>query len=100
MYDIINREAEVTHLRRRLRLLWKTFCGLLCLGTVISTVATVLATIELRRHLGRWYFALPLAVHLVFDAIAALVPLLAAKGDGESEPPPRVPTSQVRHLWW
>eukprot|EP00752_Nemacystus_decipiens_P014344 g12761.t1 len=89
------REAEATALRRRLRLLWKTLCGLLCLGTTVSTAVTVLAAIELRRHLGRSFFALPLSVHLLLDALMALTPLLAARADGEGEPPPPVPTSQV-----
>ena len=91
-----NREAESTALRRRLRLLWKTLCGLLCLGTTVSTIVTVVAAVELRRHLGRSFFALPLSVHLLLDALMALTPLLAARADGEGEPPPPVPTSQVR----
>eukprot|EP00903_Cladosiphon_okamuranus_P006432 g6293.t1 len=89
------REAESTALRRRLRLLWKTLCGLLCLGTAVSTAVTLVAAIELRRHLGRSFFALPLSVHLLLDALMALTPLLAARSDGEGEPPPPVPTSQV-----
>ncbi|CAM9371971.1 unnamed protein product [Pylaiella littoralis] len=89
------REAESTTLRRRLRLLWKTLCGLLCLGTAVSTAVTLVAAIELRRHLGRSFFALPLSVHLLLDALLALTPLLAARGDGEGDPPPPIPTSQV-----
>lgn len=89
------REAESTTLRRRLRLLWKTLCGLLCLGTAVSAVVTLVAAIELRRHLGRSFFALPLSVHLLLDSLLALSPLLAARGDGEGKPPPPIPTSQV-----
>lgn len=92
-----NRDEECSFLRRRLRLLWKTLCGLLCLGTVTSTVATILAAIELRRHLGRFFFVLPLALHLLLDTLAGFAPLLAAKGDGEGRPPPQVPTSQVNN---
>ncbi|CAM9832707.1 unnamed protein product, partial [Ectocarpus sp. 13 AM-2016] len=89
------RETQSTLLRRHLRLLWKTLCGLLCLGTAVSAAVTLVAAIELRRHLGRSFFALPLAVHLLLDALLALIPLLVARGDGEGEPPPPVPTSQV-----
>ncbi|CAM9145677.1 unnamed protein product, partial [Scytosiphon promiscuus] len=89
------REAESTALRRRLRLLWKTMCGLLCVGTAISTAVTLVVAVELRRHLGRSFFALPLSAHLLLDALIALIPLLVARGDGEGEPPPPVPTSQV-----
>ncbi|CAN0041901.1 unnamed protein product, partial [Laminaria digitata] len=89
------REVEMSFLRRRLRLLWKTLCGLLCLGTAISATATVIATVELCRHLGRTFFALPLAFHFLLDALAALAPLLAARRDAEGEPPPPVPTTQV-----
>lgn len=95
---INDREAESTALRRRLRLLWKTLCGLLCLGTAVSTVVTVVAAVELRRHLGRSFFSLPLSVHLLLDALVALAPLLAARVDGQGEPPPLVPTSQVLRL--
>lgn len=91
-----HREAESTTLRRHLRLLWKALCGLLCLGTAVSAAVTVVAAVELRRHLGRSFLSLPLSVHLLLDALLALAPLLAAEGDGEGEPPPPVPTSQVR----
>lgn len=70
-------------------------CGLLCLGTAVSAAVTLVAAIELRRHLGRSFFALPLSVHLLLDALLALTPLLVARGDGEGEPPPPIPTSQV-----
>ncbi|CBJ27425.1 conserved unknown protein [Ectocarpus siliculosus] len=89
------RETQSALLRRHLRLLWKTLCGLLCLGAVVSAAVTLVAAIELRRHLGRSFFALPLAVHLLLDALLALIPLLVARGDGEGEPPPPGPTSQV-----
>ena len=99
LFVVFRREGEASRLRRQLRLLWKTLCVLLLVGVLISAFATLLATVELRRHLGRMFFALPLMLHLLLDAIAALAPLLAAENDGQGEPPPPRPTSQVRRVY-
>lgn len=91
----LRRALKASRLRRRLRLLWKTLVALLALGTVLSAVLSILATVELTRHLGRLLFAMPLAVHMLLDSVVALMPLLCARSDGESVPPPPKPRTQV-----
>ncbi|CAN0171269.1 unnamed protein product, partial [Discosporangium mesarthrocarpum] len=85
------RTSRVPRLRRRSRLLWKTLCLCMSLGAALSLAWTLVACAEILRHLGRLFLALPLAAHVVADALASLAALLA----GEPPPPVLRPTNQV-----